>query len=51
MLAPIGTIGLFDAGGAATCARAAARAGTRGVRLASCPCRSLEDVAAAAARR
>ena len=28
LLAPIGTIGLFDAGGAATCARAAARAGT-----------------------
>jgi isopentenyl diphosphate isomerase/L-lactate dehydrogenase-like FMN-dependent dehydrogenase len=28
MLAPVGTISLFDPGGAATCARAAARAGT-----------------------
>jgi isopentenyl diphosphate isomerase/L-lactate dehydrogenase-like FMN-dependent dehydrogenase len=48
MLAPIGTISLFDAGGAATCARAADRAGTAAfVGLLSVP--ALEDVAAAAA--
>ena len=48
MLAPIGTIGLFDAGGAATCARAAARAGTASfVSILSVPV--LEEVAAAAA--
>jgi isopentenyl diphosphate isomerase/L-lactate dehydrogenase-like FMN-dependent dehydrogenase len=47
MLAPVGTISLFDAGGAATCARAAARAGTAAfVGLLSVP--SLEKVAAAA---
>jgi len=47
MLAPVGTISLFDAGGAATCARAAARAGTAAfVGLLSVP--ALEDVAAAA---
>jgi isopentenyl diphosphate isomerase/L-lactate dehydrogenase-like FMN-dependent dehydrogenase len=47
MLAPIGTISLFDAGGAATCARAAARAGVAAfVGLLSVP--SLEEVAAAA---
>ncbi|MBE2319483.1 alpha-hydroxy-acid oxidizing protein [Solirubrobacter sp. CPCC 204708] len=47
LLAPIGTIGLFDAGGAATCARAAARAGTGAfVGILSVP--SLEEVAAAA---
>ena len=46
MLAPIGTIGLFDAGGAATCARAAERAGTAAfVGILSVP--SLEEVAAA----
>jgi isopentenyl diphosphate isomerase/L-lactate dehydrogenase-like FMN-dependent dehydrogenase len=46
MLAPIGTVGLFDAGGAATCARAAARAGTACfVSVLSTP--SLEEVAAA----
>jgi isopentenyl diphosphate isomerase/L-lactate dehydrogenase-like FMN-dependent dehydrogenase len=47
MLAPVGTISLFDAGGAATCARAAARAGTAAfVGLLSVP--ALEEVAAAA---
>lgn len=47
MLAPIGTIGLFDAGGAATCARAAARAGTASfVSILSVP--TLEEVAEAA---
>jgi isopentenyl diphosphate isomerase/L-lactate dehydrogenase-like FMN-dependent dehydrogenase len=47
MLAPIGTIGLFHAGGAATCARAAERAGTAAfVGILSVP--ALEDVAAAA---
>jgi isopentenyl diphosphate isomerase/L-lactate dehydrogenase-like FMN-dependent dehydrogenase len=47
MLAPIGTISLFDAGGAATCARAAQRAGTAAfIGLLSVP--SLEEVAAAA---
>jgi isopentenyl diphosphate isomerase/L-lactate dehydrogenase-like FMN-dependent dehydrogenase len=47
VLAPVGTISLFDAGGAATCARAAARAGTAAfVGLLSVP--SLEEVAAAA---
>ncbi|HWK27280.1 MAG TPA: alpha-hydroxy acid oxidase [Solirubrobacter sp.] len=47
LLAPIGTIGLFDAGGAATCARAAARAGVAAfVGILSVP--SLEEVAAAA---
>jgi isopentenyl diphosphate isomerase/L-lactate dehydrogenase-like FMN-dependent dehydrogenase len=46
MLAPIGTIGFFDAGGAATCARAAERAGTAAfVGILSVP--SLEEVAAA----
>ena len=46
LLAPIGTIGLFDAGGAATCARAAARGGTASfVSILSVP--SLEEVAAA----
>ena len=44
MLAPIGTIGLFDAGGAATCARAAARTGTASfVSVLSVP--GLEEVA------
>ena len=48
MLAPIGTISLFDPGGAATCARAAERAGTAAfVGLLSVP--ALEDVAAATA--
>ncbi|MDA0169547.1 alpha-hydroxy-acid oxidizing protein [Solirubrobacter taibaiensis] len=48
LLAPIGTIGLFDAGGAATCARAAARAGTAAfVSILSTP--SLEEVAATGA--
>jgi isopentenyl diphosphate isomerase/L-lactate dehydrogenase-like FMN-dependent dehydrogenase len=48
MLAPVGTISLFDAGGAASCARAAARAGTAAfVGVLSVP--SLEDVAAASA--
>ena len=47
LLAPIGTIGLFDAGGAATCARAAERAGTASfVSILSVPV--LEEVAAAA---
>jgi isopentenyl diphosphate isomerase/L-lactate dehydrogenase-like FMN-dependent dehydrogenase len=47
MLAPVGTISLFDAGGAATCARAAQRAGTAAfVGLLSVP--SLEEVAAGA---
>jgi isopentenyl diphosphate isomerase/L-lactate dehydrogenase-like FMN-dependent dehydrogenase len=47
MLAPVGTISLFDAGGAATCARAAGRAGTAAfVGLLSVP--ALEEVAAAA---
>ncbi len=47
MLAPIGTIGLFDDDGAATCARAAARASTAAfVSILATP--SLEDVAAAA---
>ena len=47
MLAPIGTIGLFDSGGAATCARAAEHAGTAAfVGILSVP--SLEEVAAAA---
>jgi isopentenyl diphosphate isomerase/L-lactate dehydrogenase-like FMN-dependent dehydrogenase len=47
LLAPIGTIGLFDAGGAATCARAAERAGTAAfVSILAVP--SLEEVAAAA---
>lgn len=46
LLAPIGTVGLFDAGGAATCARAAARAGTAAfVSILAVP--SLEEVAAA----
>jgi isopentenyl diphosphate isomerase/L-lactate dehydrogenase-like FMN-dependent dehydrogenase len=46
MLAPVGTISLFDAGGAATCARAAERAGTVAfVGLLSVP--SLEEAAAA----
>ena len=48
LLAPIGTIGLFDAGGAATCARAAARAGTAAfISILSTP--SLEEVAATGA--
>jgi len=48
MLAPIGTISLFDPGGAATCARAAERAGTAAfVGLLSVP--ALEEVAKAAA--
>lgn len=47
LLAPIGTIGLFDAGGAATCARAALRGGSAAcVSILSVP--SLEEVAAAA---
>ena len=47
LLAPIGTIGLFDADGAATCARAAARAGSAAfVSILATP--SLEDVASAA---
>ena len=47
MLAPIGTIGLFDPDGAAACARAAQRAGTAAfVGILSVP--SLEDVATAA---
>jgi len=47
LLAPIGTIGLFDAGGAATCARAAARGGTAAfISILATP--SLEEVAAAA---
>ncbi len=47
LLAPIGTIGLFDAGGAAACARAAARAGTAAfISILATP--SLEEVAAAA---
>lgn len=47
LLAPIGTIGLFDEGGAATCARAAARAGTAAfVSILAVP--GLEEVAAAA---
>ncbi len=48
LLAPVGTISLFDAGGAATCARAAERAGTAAfVGVLSVP--ALEDVAEAAA--
>jgi isopentenyl diphosphate isomerase/L-lactate dehydrogenase-like FMN-dependent dehydrogenase len=48
LLAPIGTIGLFDAGGAATCARAARRAGTASfVSVLASP--SLEEVAATGA--
>lgn len=47
LLAPIGTVGLFDADGAAACARAAARAGSAAfVSILATP--SLEDVAAAA---
>ncbi|MDA0180402.1 alpha-hydroxy-acid oxidizing protein [Solirubrobacter phytolaccae] len=47
LLAPIGTIGLFDSGGAASCARAAARAGSAAfISILSTP--SLEEVAAAA---
>jgi isopentenyl diphosphate isomerase/L-lactate dehydrogenase-like FMN-dependent dehydrogenase len=47
MLAPVGTISLFDPDGAAACARAAARAGTAAwIGLLSVP--SLEDVARAA---
>jgi len=47
MLAPVGTIGLFDADGAAACARAAARAGTAAwIGVLSVP--SLEEVATAA---
>jgi isopentenyl diphosphate isomerase/L-lactate dehydrogenase-like FMN-dependent dehydrogenase len=47
LLAPIGTIGLFDAGGAATCARAAARAGSAAfVSILAVP--ALEEVAGAA---
>ena len=50
MLAPIGTIGLFDAGGAASAARAAARAGTASfVSLLSVP--DLEDGRGDRARR
>ncbi|HET6548770.1 MAG TPA: alpha-hydroxy acid oxidase [Solirubrobacter sp.] len=46
MLAPVGTISLFDAGGAATCARAAERAGTAAfVGVLSVPV--LDEVAAA----
>jgi isopentenyl diphosphate isomerase/L-lactate dehydrogenase-like FMN-dependent dehydrogenase len=46
MLAPVGTISLFDPGGAATCARAADRAGTAAwVGVLSVPV--LEEVAAA----
>ena len=48
MLAPIGTIGLFDAGGAAACARAAAARRHRRVRLASCRCRRWRTSPAAA---
>jgi isopentenyl diphosphate isomerase/L-lactate dehydrogenase-like FMN-dependent dehydrogenase len=48
MLAPVGTISLFDAGGAATCARAAERAGTAAfVGVLSVP--ALEEVAQSAA--
>ncbi|RKQ90568.1 glycolate oxidase [Solirubrobacter pauli] len=47
LLAPIGTVGLFDADGAAACARAAARAGSAAfISILATP--SLEDVAAAA---
>jgi isopentenyl diphosphate isomerase/L-lactate dehydrogenase-like FMN-dependent dehydrogenase len=47
MLAPVGTIGLFDPDGASACARAAERAGSAAfVGLLSVP--GLEDVAAAA---
>jgi isopentenyl diphosphate isomerase/L-lactate dehydrogenase-like FMN-dependent dehydrogenase len=46
LLAPIGTIGLFDAGGATTCARAAARTGAAAfISILATP--SLEEVAAA----
>lgn len=47
LLAPIGTIGLFDAGGAASCARAAARAGSAAV-ISILATPSLEEVATAA---
>lgn len=47
LLAPIGTIGLFDPAGAAACARAAARAGSAAcISILATP--SLEEVAAAA---